>query len=264
MKKFGTIIGLIGGFSAVLITLTIEGGHLSSLMNLGSFILIFIGSVSVTITCFGIETVIQIPTFIKTAVFHPDLDFKHEITTLLSFSEKARREGLLSLEDDMTNVTDEMTKTAMQMVIDGSEPENILTVLEDFSENTKKHDKIPAEVFETLGGFAPTLGIIGTVMGLVHVLESLGGDGGIKELGEGIASAFIATLYGIGFANLVWLPLSNNIKFLVHHQEIRRAIIITGVLGIQSGDNPRILKDKLLAQIGDAHERAKILKEINI
>lgn len=264
MAKQSTLIGLIGGVVMVILTMLIEGGHPLSFLNLSAFVLIAGGSVMVSITSFGLTEVMQLPKYIQKALNPAHVDLKGEISTLLSFSEKARREGLLSLEDDMDQVKDEMTRKAMQMVIDGTEPENILTVLEDFSESTKKHDKIPAEVFETLGGFSPTLGIIGTVMGLVHVLEGLGGGGGIQQLGEGIAVAFIATFYGIGFANLFWLPLSNRIKNSIHHEETRRQIITNGVLGIQSGDNPRVLKDKLLALVGDSVERKKIEAAINL
>ncbi len=257
-----TVIGLIGGIVVVIATMIIEGAHMLSFLNLSAFILIGFGSVAVTITAFGIKEVLSLPAYFKFAMFPPAIDYKAEIVTLLSFSEKARREGLLSLEDDLESVKDEMTRTAMQMVIDGTEPENILTVLEDFSSSTKKHQMIPAEVFETLGGYSPTLGIVGTVMGLVHVLESLGGGSGIEELGKGIAVAFIATFYGIGFANLIWLPLSGKVKYVCHHEENKRQIIITGVLGIQSGDNPRVLKDKLISLIGDPEERKKILLEV--
>jgi len=257
-----TILGLIGGVLVVLATLLLEGGHIFSFFNVSALTLIAGGSVAVTITSFGVKEVLQLPAYFRFAMFPPAIDYKSEIVTLLSFSEKARREGLLSLEDDLESVKDEMTRTAMQMVIDGTEPENILTVLEDFSSSTKKHQMIPAEVFETLGGYSPTLGIIGTVMGLVHVLESLGGGSGVEELGRGIAVAFIATFYGIGFANLIWLPLSGKVKYITHHEENKRQIIITGVLGIQSGDNPRVLKDKLISLIGDPDERKKILLEV--
>lgn len=264
MAKQSTLIGLVGGIVMVLLTLLIEGGNPISFLNLSAFVLIGGGSIAVAITSYGIKEVLSLPQYFRLALNPPHVDLKGEIITLLSFSEKARREGLLSLEDDMENVKDEMTRKAMQMVIDGTEPENILTVLEDFSESTKKHSKVPAEVFETLGGFSPTLGIIGTVMGLVHVLEGLGGGGGIQQLGEGIAVAFIATFYGIGFANLLWLPLSNKIKYTIHHEEARRQIITSGVLGIQSGDNPRVLKDKLIALIGDPVERKKIEAEVTL
>lgn len=264
LNRQSTLVGLIMGVAAVLLLLVFEGGNLLSFLNAGALVLILGGSVAVSITSFGLKEVFAMPAYFKTALAPPGVDLKAEIVTLLSFSEKARREGLLSLEDDMESVKDEMTRKAMQMVIDGTEPENILTVLEDFSESTKKHAKIPAEIFETLGGFSPTLGIIGTVMGLVHVLEGLGGGGGIQQLGEGIAVAFIATFYGIGFANLLWLPLSNKIKWIIHHEESRRQIITSGVLGIQSGDNPRVLKDKLIALIGDPVERKKIEAEVNL
>ena len=264
MGKFGTFVGVFGATAVVIISMYLEGSHIGSFLNLSAFNLIMGGTMCVVMTCFGMGEIPKLPKYMGQAFFPPQHDLKHVITEILSFSEKARREGLLALEDDVHNVKDDMTRTGLQMIVDGAEPETTAQVLEDFDSSAKKHEKIPAEVFETLGGFAPTLGIIGTVMGLVHVLEGLGGGGGIEQLGEGIAVAFIATFYGIGFANILWLPLSNRIKTNMHHAATSRGIVTTGILAIQAGENPRVLKDKLLAQIGDPAERKKINEELKM
>lgn len=256
--NLSTIIGVAASFGAVLGAMIIEGGNPISFINFSALILILGGSVAVSISSFSIKEVTTMPLYLKRAFLPTDINMADLIIMFLSIGEKARREGLLSLEDDIPNYTEEMMRNGMELVVDGVDPEIIRNYLIDFAASEIEHAKVPAELFETLGGFSPTLGIIGTVMGLVHVLEGLGGGGGISELGEGIAVAFIATFYGIGFANLLWLPLSNKIKFLNRQLQVKHEIIQAGVLGVQNGDNPRVLKERLIALIGDHGMREKI------
>ncbi|MCE9596591.1 MAG: MotA/TolQ/ExbB proton channel family protein [Spirochaetia bacterium] len=256
--ELSTVVGLIGGFAAVIVTMLLEGGHPASFVNFGAFALIAGGSVAVVATSFSIKEVTSIPKYFSKAIFPPHDNLKEMVELFVNLSERARREGLLSLEDDLGNFKDKMMRTGMELVVDGTDPEIVRDILEDYADAEKEHDKIAPEVMETLGGFSPTLGIIGTVMGLVHVLEGLGGGGGIEQLGQGIAVAFIATFYGIGFANLIWLPLANKLKFLSHHAVTHRNIIIKGVMSIQSGDHPRVIREKLLCQISDPVLRQEI------
>jgi chemotaxis protein MotA len=256
--EISTVFGLIGGFAAVIITMILEGAHLISFLNFGALMLIAGGSVAVAMTSFSMKEVTSIPQYFMRAIFPPKENVKELVELFVNLSERARREGLLSLEDDLGNFKDKMMRTGMELVVDGTDPEIVRDILEDYADAEKEHDKIPPEVMETLGGFSPTLGIIGTVMGLVHVLEGLGGGGGIEQLGKGIAVAFIATFYGIGFANLIWLPLANKLKFLSHHAVMHRNIIIKGVMSIQSGDHPRVIREKLLCQISDPVLRHEI------
>ncbi len=255
--QISTIIGLAGAFGSVIVTLKIEGGHLSSFVNFGALILILGGSIAVAITSFSLAEVLSLPKYIMTTIFPPKMDAGELIVSFVSFSEKARREGLLALEEDVSDIEDKLTQLGLELVIDGTDPEIVRNIMENLSDSMKKHEKIPAEFFETLGGFSPTLGIIGTVMGLVHVLEGLGGAG-MEQLGRGIAVAFIATFYGIGFANLLWLPLCTKIKNINHQLEEMRNITIDGVLSIQSGENPRIVKERLICNISEPEVRKKV------
>ena len=255
-----TIIGLAGAIGAVLLTLLLEGGSIGAFLQLSAFVLIFAGSIAVCITSFGLKEALMIPEFMRRAIFPPSTDFSQVLHMLVSMSERARRDGLLVLEEEVQNLKDELMRLGIELAVDGVDPDAIRAILEDLSDSMAEHEKIPAEVFETLGGFSPTLGIIGTVMGLVHVLESLG-SGGAEELGRGIAVAFIATFYGIGFANLIWLPLSNKIKNINHKLKVQRAMIVNGVLAIQSGDNPRVAQEKIMSNIGDMELRKKILEK---
>ncbi|MDH4200805.1 MAG: MotA/TolQ/ExbB proton channel family protein [Spirochaetia bacterium] len=255
-----TLIGLVGGIFVILLTLIIEGGHVSAFLQLSAFVLIFAGSIAVAITSFGLKEVVKIPEFLRGTIFPPSVDLAQTLHMLVSMSERARRDGLLVLEEEVQNLKDELMRLGIELAVDGVDPEAIRNILEDLSDSMAEHEKIPAEVFETLGGFSPTLGIIGTVMGLVHVLESLG-SGGAEELGRGIAVAFIATFYGIGFANLIWLPLSNKVKNINHKLKTQRSMIVNGVLAIQSGDNPRVAQEKILSNIGDMAVRRKIMEK---
>ncbi len=257
-----TIIGLAGSITAVIFTMYLEGSHLGSFMTFSAFILIAVGSMTISITCFGLKDgFFNLPNYFRYVIFPPKVDIQAQVVSFVNYSEKARREGLLSLEDDINTITDMMTNKGLQLVIDGADPETVRNILEEMADNMNKHDKLAAEVFETLGGYSPTLGIVGTVMGLVHVLENLG-SGNITALGEGIAVAFIATFYGIGFANLIWLPLVTKVRTIVGRLSEARAIIISGIMSIQSGDNPSIVKDKLLCHISDPETREKINKNI--
>ena len=258
--EISTVIGLGGAIGILLLTLILEGGHVGSFMSLSALVLIGGGSIVVAITSFGLKEVMEIPSFLRKTMFPPSIDFAQTLHMLVSMSERARRDGLLVLEEEVQNLKDDLMKLGIELAVDGVDPEAIRNILEDLSDSMAEHEKIPAEVFETLGGFSPTLGIIGTVMGLVHVLENLGA-GGAEELGRGIAIAFIATFYGIGFANLLWLPLSNKIKNINHKLKTQRAMIVNGVLAIQSGDNPRVAQEKILSHIGDVHIRKKILEK---
>jgi chemotaxis protein MotA len=256
--QLSTVLGIGGAVVSVILTLIIEGGNPVSYMNLGAFVLILGGTIATGLMSFSLKEVVMIPKYIMSTIFPKNIDFGDLIVSLVSFSEKARREGLLSLEDDVGDIGDDVIQLGLHLVIDGTDPELVRNILERLLNSIEEEEKIAPEFFETLGGFSPTLGIIGTVMGLVHVLENLGGGTGMSELGKGIAVAFIATFYGIGFANLFWLPLSNKLKNLNKKYAERRDIIVSGVLSIQSGDNPRIVKERLICHISDESLRNHI------
>jgi chemotaxis protein MotA len=260
--EISTVIGFAAAFTAIILTILIEGGNLGSFVNISALTLIIGGSFAVGMISYGLKEMISIPKFILKTIFPPDLDFKTLIKTLVDYAEKSRREGLLSLEEEVFNIKDEMLNLGLGLVVDGTDPDYVREILEELSNSMNEHLKLEAEIFETIGGFSPTLGIIGTVMGLVHVLENLGSIM-METLGRGIAVAFIATFYGIGFANLIWLPAANKLKFINAQLKIRNQIVISGVMGIQAGNNPRIIMDKILCCIENPDLRAKIKQEIS-
>ncbi len=256
--EISTLLGLVSAIVAVVLTVFIEGGSLISFLNLSALVIILGGSLATGLISYGIKEVVMIPQYILRTIFPQNIDFSELIVSFVSFSEKSRREGLLSLEEDLKDIIDDSTRLGLQLVIDGTDPEIVRNILENLSNSFEEEESIAAGFFETVGGFSPTMGIIGTVMGLVHVLENLGSGTGIEALGKGIAVAFIATFYGIGFANLFWLPLANKIKFLNKKYSERRVIIKNGILAIQNGDNPRIVKEKLICLVSEPAVRRKI------
>jgi len=176
------------------------------------------------------------------------------IQTLVGFATKARREGLLGLEDEIAQVNDNFLKKGIQLVVDGTDIELVRSILETDLSFLETRHKMGEGVFGTLGGFAPTLGIIGTVMGLVNALSSL--ENASKVAGA-IAVAFIATFYGIGFANLIFLPLSFKLKAKSAEEVLIREVMIEGILSISAGDNPRIVEEKLKAFLSPKEQAVK-------
>nr|AID56213.1 flagellar motor rotation protein MotA [Leptospira sp. GIMC2001] len=169
-----------------------------------------------------------------------DLDLKK---TFQKFIEIARRDGLLALEEEIGRINHPFLSKGVRLVVDGSDPRTLEEILIEAAEESEEEDKLSAKVLETAGGFSPTVGIIGTVLGLVHVLENLGA--GTAALGQGIATAFIATFYGIAFANLLFLPLSNKLKSYAKKKSRERHAIIRGIVSLQAGENKRILLERM-------------------
>jgi chemotaxis protein MotA len=256
-----TIIGLVGAVFAVFFTMITEGSNPLSFVNISALSLILGGSIFIGFMSYSIKDMLSLPSFVMRCIFPPNVNYKDLISTLVSFAEKSRREGLLSLEDSIGEIDDEMLHLGLQLVIDGTDPELVRGVMGQLSESIEENVKVGPEIFETLGGYSPTLGIVGTVMGLVHVLEGLGGAG-MEELGKGIAVAFIATFYGIGFANLFWAPMAGKMKYINHKIMVKNNIITEGVLGIQAGLNPRIILQKLLCCIKEPEIRENLKKQL--
>jgi chemotaxis protein MotA len=261
MKLGSTLLGIILAVASVIFTMIFEGTNLLSFVQVSALILIIGGSFATAIISFSMKEFFAFPSYFMKALFPPKINFKALIVSFIQYSEKARRDGILILEEEVKNMDDEVMRSGMQLVIDGADPEIISMILENIAMGKKKHERVASEFFETLGGFSPTMGIIGTVMGLVHVLENLG-SGNTGTLGQGIAVAFIATFYGIGFANLFWLPIANRLKYLARDIEIQLDIIIAGILAIQNGDNPRIVAEKLVSLITDPGTKKEMEAEV--
>ncbi|MEK6796162.1 MAG: flagellar motor protein [Spirochaetota bacterium] len=250
-----TIAGLAIGFAGIVSGFLLEGGHINSLFQVTAALIVFGGTIGATMTSFTLKDLMNVPKLIMSAIsLHVEVE-KELLEIFVTMSEKARRDGLLSLETDieegLANAKyDQMLVKGLKLVVDGTEPELVRSMLSDEIYAYEQERKREVNIFVAAGGFSPTMGIVGTVMGLIHILGNLTGADPSKLAGS-IALAFIATLYGISFANLVYLPIGNKLKLKMERSKHEKEFIIEGVLSIQAGHNPRIVREKLESLIAD-------------
>jgi chemotaxis protein MotA len=257
---FATILGLALAVGALALSAWI--GQVDARIIFAryeAFLLVFLGTAGATMVSFPMRTFIKgIGTGLRTAFVEPVYHEREVIATLVSFAEKARREGLLALENEAAALEDEFMRKGIQLVIDGRDTDIIRKILETEVAFVHERNSKAEAVFMTMGGYSPTLGIIGTVLGLIAMLKqlgSLGTSGNVAgTLGIATAQAFVATFFGIALANLLWIPLASKIKERAGQQLLMREIMIEGILSIQAGDNPRLLEEKLHAFL-DPEER---------
>jgi len=220
----------------------LEGGHMSSLMQLTAFVIVAGGTLGAVMVQTPIGTFVRAIRISVWVVFPVKLQPEEAAEKIVNWSNIARREGLLGLEAIAEEETDSFARKGLQLLVDGSEPEVIRSILEVEIDNKEHQDTQAARVFDGMGGYSPTIGIIGAVMGLIHVMNNLADP---SKLGGGIATAFVATIYGVGFANLLFLPMANKLKSQVHAQSQFREMIVEGVISIAEGENPRNIETKL-------------------
>ncbi|MNZ59988.1 Chemotaxis protein PomA [compost metagenome] len=237
-----SLVGLILALVAIVGGNFIEGGHIGALAN-GSAALIVIGG---TLAAALVQTPVQVlkraMTMLRWVFFPPRIDLVGGIHRVVGWAMSARKEGLLGLEALADSEADPYARKGLQLLVDGVEPEVIRSILEVDMVNQEERDLQAAKVFESMGGYAPTIGIIGAVMGLIHVMGNLADP---SQLGSGIAVAFVATIYGVGLANLLLLPMGNKLKSLVLRQSSYREMLMEGLLSIAEGENPRSIELKL-------------------
>lgn len=237
-----SLIGLVVGVGAILVGQYLEGGHADTLLNGPAFLIVFGGTVG------AVMLQSPLPVFMRslriaTWILKPPVRPLGQVMEhLINCSRIARKEGLLGLESLVENEADVFTRKGLQLLVDGNEPETIRETLE-VDMGTREHaDMQAAKVFEGMGGYAPTIGIIGAVMGLIHVMGNLADP---SQLGSGIAVAFVATIYGVGFANLILLPMANKLKAVVREQSRFREMICEGLVAIAEGENPHVIETRL-------------------
>lgn len=240
---FLTIIGLIVGVTAILFGQYLEGGELSTLVNGPAALIVIGGTLGAVMLQSPMSVFLRALKMMWWTVNTPKFDSEAVIQKIISWSNIARREGLLGLENLEDAEKDPFSKKGLQLLIDGSEPDSIRTIMEVDIHTRESFDIQAARVFESMGGYSPTIGIIGAVMGLIQVMGNLSDP---SRLGGGIATAFVATIYGVALANLVFLPVANKLKSVVHSEAHFREMIIEGLASIAEGENPRNIETKLL------------------
>jgi chemotaxis protein MotA len=237
-----TIIGVISALIIVFVVQFLEGGHAGSIILIPALLLVFGGTLAAAMAGGVLKDTIGLVGLLKRAFATKVTPPGDLVDSVVSLAERARREGLLALEDAAKEVQHPFLRRGLELAIDGTDPEELGEILQAEVDAKRKADKTGAKVFEAMGGYAPTIGIIGTVMGLVHVLENLDKP---ETLGHSIAAAFVATLWGVLSSNVLWLPIANRLKRLSEIECDQMELAIEGVLAIQAGANPRLVAQKL-------------------
>ncbi|MFF5232027.1 flagellar motor protein [Dactylosporangium sp. NPDC000521] len=237
-----TIIGIVLAFIAIFTSMILEGGSPGSIFLLPPLILVFFGTIGAAMAGGMLKDTIALGDSFKRVLLGNVVPADALVDDIVKLAEKARREGLLALEDAMKEVQDPFLKKGLQLAIDGTDSEELATILEAEVDAKRKADKQAATIFTGMGGYAPTIGIIGTVIGLIHVLENLSEP---DKLGHLIAGAFVATLWGVLSANVMWLPMGAKLKRLSELECAQMELVIAGIINIQAGANPRLVAQKL-------------------
>jgi chemotaxis protein MotA len=234
------------------------GGSPLHLFNISAALVVLGGTAGVALASTSMEQFKNIPALYKKACSTGPPDYRGELDRIVGFAEKARREGLLALDNEVAEIDDPFVRKGMQLVVDGTDPEVVREILEAELDGMAARHKAGAQPFVQAGGFAPTLGILGTTMHLVVILQNLDKP---ETLGPMIAAAFIATLYGVGSANVVFLPIGNRLKVISQQEMEVKTMIIEGVMAVQAGENPRLISDRLMTYVppdqrGDADDES--------
>lgn len=239
-----SIIGISAGFFLVMFGALNTGMNVTAIIDIPSMFITFGGAVSATILSAPWEATTGIGVVTQKAFQNPKFDLPGLITTLVSFSEKARREGLLALEDDVNELPEEFLRKGIQLVVDGTDPEMVRNIMETEMSNVAQRHAQGRGWWDSFSGLAPAFGMVGTLLGLIAMLQNLGG-GDPSVIGNGMAAALVTTLYGSLGANLIAIPLVKKLTIRSEQELVIKQVMIEGTLSIQSGDNPRIVKEKL-------------------
>lgn len=239
---FLTLIGVTMAVGAILGGNWLEGGHLSTLMQLTAFLIVMGGTLGAVLVQTPLRDFRAALGRLTWVLFPPAYNRDAVLKKAIDWSKLARREGLLGLEASVGKEPDPLTQKGLQLLVDGLEPEAIRAVMDVEIDNALAQDVRAAKVYEAMGGYSPTIGIIGAVLGLIDVMNNLSDP---AQLGAGIAVAFVATIYGVGFANLFFLPIANKLRAISGDQMQYHEMVVDGIAMIADGDNPQIIQNKL-------------------
>jgi chemotaxis protein MotA len=256
MQKFGAIFGLLIGLFSIFGAFLAEGGSIHTLFLFTSMIIVFGGTFSAIIIGFGLDKFATIFTLIKLAYFPRKFDVHKLIDNFVELSIKARREGLLTIEKDLNKFQDLFPRKMTKFALDGTDPDSLQSLANLEMKAMQERHFSNIFIFTKMGGYAPTMGIIGTVMGLIMTLANAGTDP--NSLIKNIASAFIATLWGIFSANILWLPVGDRLKRCHLEEKNMMEISLEGVLTLQSGEIPSIMKARLLGMLPQKDQLSKL------
>ena len=237
-----SLVGLTLGIAAIVVGQVLEGGHLSSLFQPTAFLIVVGGTLGAVMLQSPLRTFVDGMRMGRWVFVPPVVSHETIIDQVASWSAVARKEGLLTLENQIDALPDPFMRKGLQLLVDGVEPNRLREVLEVEINVWEEQMRQAARIWEAAGGYAPTIGILGAVMGLIHVMENLSDP---SRLGAGIAVAFVATIYGVGFANLVFLPIAKKLAAHILTLTNQREMFVDGLVGIANGDNPRIIASRM-------------------
>ena len=247
-SSIGGITLALGG---ILLGLLLEGGNIAQILQPTAALIVFGGTLGAVMLQFPLRVIFAAFGRLGHLFVNPSRDPRSMIDEIVGYAQKARKEGIISLDSDLRNINDPFLKKSLMLAVDGTEPQEIRKMMELELDNQAEHEENIPKVFESAGGFSPTIGIIGAVLGLIQVMQHLDN---ISEVGRGIAVAFVATIYGVGAANLFFLPSAGKIKMRIRQDQVRREMMLEGVISILEGMNPRMIEIKLRGFFAEANQ----------
>jgi chemotaxis protein MotA len=250
----GTIVGIVVAIVGILAGQAIEGGSVIQILQPTAAMIVFGGTIGATMIGFPMSVLKQAVADLLHVFKEDKLEPMAVIDQIIKFTNKARREGIISLEKDVAAVQDEFFRKSIMMAVDGSEPKELRQTMEIELQYMEERGDHSAKVFEAAGGYAPTIGIIGAVLGLIQVMQHLDN---INEVGAGIAVAFVATIYGVASANIFFLPAAAKLKFKNRKRMIIKEMMLEGTLGILEGQNPRLIEGKLTSFLDEQYQKLR-------
>jgi len=237
-----SLAGIVMGLVAILGGQYLEGGSIGSLVQPTALLIVLGGTLGAVLLQSPVHAFKRGVVMARWVWVPPVIEQKRTVDDILRWAQLSRREGLLALENFIPGIKDPFTRKGLQLLVDGADPERIRELLEVDINTFEDEMRQSAKVWESAGGYSPTIGILGAVMGLIHVMENLSDP---TKLGGGIAVAFVATIYGVGLANLVYLPIAGKLKYYISRMVASREMLVDGLVGIAVGDNPRIIEGRL-------------------
>ena len=247
----GGVILAVGGITAGLI---LEGGNLGQIVQPTAGLIVFGGTLGAVLLQFPLPVVIDAVRRLAHVFFEPKTSAQEKVSQLVRYANKARKDGIVSLDAETASIEETFLQKSLMLAVDGTEPQELRKIMElELDSQSEREDHLP-KVFESAGGFSPTIGIIGAVLGLIQVMQHLDN---IEEVGKGIAVAFVATIYGVGAANLFFLPIAGKLRLRLREEQIVREMTLEGVISILEGMNPRMLETKLLGFLEAKEKRSQ-------
>jgi chemotaxis protein MotA len=238
----GSLVGVLIAVGGILAGLLLEGGKFAQIIQPTAAMIVFGGTIGAVMLQFPLGVVLASCKRLGSVFLDSQADPQDLVEEIVGYARKARREGMVSLDRELDNVKEPFLRKSLMLAVDGTEPQELRKIMELELDNQAEHEERIPQVFEAAGGFSPTVGIIGAVLGLIQVMQHLDN---INEVGRGIAVAFVATIYGVGAANLLFLPAAGKLKIRIRTEFQMREMMLEGVISILEGLNPRMVETKL-------------------